>query len=253
MTVRLALPNRQVACQAIIFDKDGTLVDLMGIDLTLGRARAAGLAQAAGEQAAAAWQQAVGFDAARGWMDRDGPLCLAPRHEEEIVAAAVLYRLGYPWDRARALARQAYDQADLMLEPPYGGQLLPGVAGLLADLAGRGLRLAIATTDRGWRAERALAALGVAGYFAAVVGAEDVTNGKPAPDMVVLACERLRCPPAAAIVVGDSPIDMEMGRAAGVAATIGVTTGLNDAARLAELADVVLPDVTRLPSLFLRS
>ena len=248
--MRLILSQREIACRAIIFDKDGTLVDLAALSLSTGRARATAIAELLGPETAAAWQQAVGLDLARGWLDPDAPLSVAPRREELLVAAGLFYRLGHPWSRARALAQLAYDRADQLLHSPFGAQLLPGVAEALAALAGQGLLLAVATSDRHWRTEAALTALGVAGHFKALVGADDVANGKPAPDMVELACQQLGCPPDKAIVVGDNPVDLEMGRAAGVAAAIGVSSGLNDAARLAELADAVLPSVAALPPLF---
>ena len=221
--MQLVLGNRRIACRAIIFDKDGTLVDVTGLLLASARARAKALSSLAGPKAAAAWERAVGVDLAAGRLDRDGPLYLAPRRDEILVAASVLYHLGRPWDSARALAQAAYDQADEMLESPYGGNLLPGIAGMLAELRARGLPAAVATSDRRWRTEASLATLGVASCFAAIVAVDDVANGKPAPDMVIAACEQLGCRPTEAIVVGDSPIDLYMGRAAGVAACIAVT------------------------------
>ncbi|MCL6429826.1 MAG: HAD family hydrolase [Anaerolineae bacterium] len=245
----LTLADRQAECRAIIFDKDGTLVDLLGIQFELAESRFQAMVAVVGPEAAQAWQEAVGVDLGRRWVDPEGPLCTAPRHEELLVAAALLYRLGHGWHEARALAQAAYDRADAMSSPPYGARLLPGVPELLADLSARGLKLAIATTDRRWRTEASLSALGIGQHFAACIGAEDVSRGKPAPDMVLAACQRLACRPEEAIVVGDSPADLQMGRAAGVAACIGVTTGLNGADRLAALADAVLPAVTALPRL----
>lgn len=244
----LSLPDRRVACKAIIFDKDGTLVDLLGVLLEIGRSRSQALREMGGQQAAEAYLRAVGADLAHGSVDRDGPLAVAPRREELIVTASALYHLGYSWDQARALAREAYDRADAMQQPPYGGHLLPGVAEALHILKSYGLYLAIATTDRGWRAEATMHALGVAACFATHVGADDVDNGKPAPDMVRLICQRLSCEPAETVVVGDSPADLQMARAAGAAA-IGVTTGLNGYERLAPLADLVLPSASALPPL----
>ena len=249
--MQLVLGNRQIACRAIIFDKDGTLVDARGLLLASAQARAKALSLLAGTQAAAAWQQAVGVDLATGQLDRDGPLYLAPRRDEILVAAAALYRLGHPWDSARTLAQAAYDQADELLEPPYGGDLLPGIAGMLAELRARGLLTAVATSDRRWRTEAALASLGVAACFDAIVGVDDVANGKPAPDMVQAACQQLNCRPSEAIVVGDSPIDLHMGKAAGVAACIAVTTGLNGPDRFDGLADAILSTAAALPQLFL--
>jgi phosphoglycolate phosphatase len=248
--MQMVLGDREVACQAIIFDKDGTLVDARGLLLTSGGARAKALALLAGPEAAAAWERAVGVDLAAGWLDRDGPLYLAPRREEILVAASVLYQLGHPWDSARALAQTAYDQADDMLESPYGGELLPGIAEMLAELGGRGLLVAVATSDRHWRTEASLATLGVACHFGAIVGAEDVASGKPAPDMVFAACEQLGCSPGEAIVVGDSPIDLRMARAAKVAGCVAVTTGLYGVDHFDGLADAVLPTAAALPRLF---
>jgi phosphoglycolate phosphatase len=243
--VFLALPGRRVACDAFIFDKDGTLLDLMATNLALARARAAALAALAGEAAVAAWQKAMGCDLAHDSFDRDGPLSLAPRRDEIVLTAGALYHLGHPWDEAHKLALAAYDRADETMAPPFGCQLLPGVAEMLAGLRAHGLPLAIATSDCRWRAEAALAALGVGHCFAVIVGSEDVANGKPAPDMVHAVCAQLGCSPTGAVVVGDSPVDLKMARAAGAVA-VGVTTGLNEAARLQPLADLVLPSATAL-------
>jgi beta-phosphoglucomutase-like phosphatase (HAD superfamily) len=49
----------------------------------------------------------------------------------------------------------------------------------------------------------------------ALVGGTDVPRPKPAPDMVLLACERLGAPPARSWVVGDTAFDREAARAAG--------------------------------------
>jgi pyrophosphatase PpaX len=60
--------------------------------------------------------------------------------------------------------------------------------------------------------------------FDVVMAAEDSERHKPAPDPVLGALERLGAAPAGACYVGDSPFDIESGRAAGVV-TIGVTWG----------------------------
>jgi phosphoglycolate phosphatase len=109
--------------------------------------------------------------------------------------------------------------------------------------------MAVATGDRHRSAEAMLHALGVGEHFKAIVGIDDVMSGKPAPDMVHVACEQLGCSPEEVVVVGDSPADLMMGRAAGVAACIGVTGGLSASERLGALADAVLSTVAELPDL----
>ena len=57
-----------------------------------------------------------------------------------------------------------------------------------------------------------------------VLGAEDVAHAKPHPDPVLQTLETFDCKPEAALVVGDTWYDIEMGRRAGVR-TCGVTYG----------------------------
>ncbi|MDJ0788244.1 MAG: HAD family hydrolase [Myxococcota bacterium] len=48
-----------------------------------------------------------------------------------------------------------------------------------------------------------------------VIGGSDTPNPKPAPDMVLLACERLGVAPGEALLIGDSRYDREAAHAAG--------------------------------------
>ena len=57
--------------------------------------------------------------------------------------------------------------------------------------------------------------LDIAGFFGVVIGFEDVRRHKPDPEGVNLALEALGILPAEALVVGDSPADMEAARRAG--------------------------------------
>ncbi len=61
----------------------------------------------------------------------------------------------------------------------------------------------------------ALRALGIAPFFAAVVGARDDLPRKPAPDMLMAVLGALGARPAEALVVGDSRSDVGAARAAG--------------------------------------
>jgi len=237
---------RQCPCSAIVFDKDGTLVDSSAALRALGRERFRAIEEIAGADAARRWQKWVGFDADRNSLDPHGPLSLASKRDESVVAAASIYQGGVPWIQAILLANEAYLLADSRLLPPYGFQVLPGIPEALARLRRAGFRLAVATTDRQQRTRETLNVLGIGNSFDAVLGADDVTNGKPAPDMALEACRRLGVNPSEAVVVGDTEADMRMGRAAGVALCVGVKTGLNLGSGLDGLADVILDSVTQL-------
>ncbi|PHN04584.1 phosphonatase-like hydrolase [Flavilitoribacter nigricans] len=70
--------------------------------------------------------------------------------------------------------------------------------------------------------------------FDLLVTASDVSNSRPAPDMIVLAMERLGIDEAEKVAkVGDSIIDIEEGKAAGCGLNIGITTGAQTKDQLA--------------------
>jgi HAD superfamily hydrolase (TIGR01509 family) len=91
----------------------------------------------------------------------------------------------------------------------------------LRALAEAGLPLAVATSKRHDIAERALQAARLRSWFSAVIGHDSVVNPKPAPDMVTAIAERLKVTADRCVVVGDSPYDVRMGKAAG-ATTVGI-------------------------------
>ena len=62
--------------------------------------------------------------------------------------------------------------------------------------------------------------------FDLLVTADDVVNGRPHPDMIFHAMEKLAVTDASEVIkIGDSAIDIEEGKAAGCYLTLGVTTG----------------------------
>jgi phosphoglycolate phosphatase len=240
--VRLVLHGRVVACRAIIFDKDGTLVDPTGLQSRLTRMRAL----RAAAQATRGSVLGAGSCGSRRDGERRPSHGADPISEEQVTDPD-------PADggQAEALPSQPGEEAPDVDEGLPGPGLLPGVDYVLDLFRNLGLRMAIATGDRQHRARATMDALGVGSHFTAIIGIDDVVHGKPAPDMVRLACERLGCSPGEVIIVGDSPADLMMGRAAGVAACIGVTGGFSPSARLGMLADAVLPTVAELPGLLL--
>lgn len=91
---------------------------------------------------------------------------------------------------------------------------MPGLVDLVADLEATGLPRAIATSGTRDYAREVLGRLDIHAKFAFVLTAEDIVHGKPAPDVYLLAAEKLGLAPAAVMVLEDS----ENGCRAGVAA-----------------------------------
>jgi phosphonatase-like hydrolase len=67
-----------------------------------------------------------------------------------------------------------------------------------------------------------------------LITADDVMRNRPAPDMIHLACNSLKIPANQTIKIGDSQIDIEEGKNAGVLFTIGITSGAQTRETLAK-------------------
>lgn len=98
---------------------------------------------------------------------------------------------------------------------------LPGVRHWTELLAREGWLQAIASSAPRENVDAVLAVLGLADCFQAIVSAEDVTLGKPDPQVFLTAAARLGSRPAQSIVVEDAPAGIEAARRAGMP-SIGV-------------------------------
>jgi HAD superfamily hydrolase (TIGR01509 family) len=97
----------------------------------------------------------------------------------------------------------------------------PGLIVLLDRLAHRALPLAVATSSRREYADRLLSQHGLLQRFQFILASEDVTRGKPDPEIYRLAAERFAVPPGSILVLEDSPAGLAAARGAGAFA-VGV-------------------------------
>ena len=108
----------------------------------------------------------------------------------------------------------------------------PGVRQLIDACSQRNLPKAVASSSlRSW-VNLKLETLGFQDSFDVVLGGDDVTRGKPEPDIYLLAAERLNIPPAKCIAIEDSPV----GIAAAVSAGIFTVAVLTDSTRGMDLS-----------------
>ena len=100
----------------------------------------------------------------------------------------------------------------------------PGMLELLRTLDGEGRKLGVVSAKRGDVVQLAFDALGFGDVMDVVVGSDEAPRGKPHPDQILVALERLGAHPDDTAFVGDAPFDIAAAKAAGVHA-IGVTWG----------------------------
>ncbi len=227
--------------RAILFDKDGTLLDFQATWFAVGDAMA--LAAAGGDRARAdALLARAGYDFEQRCFVADS--VFAAGTNADIVA------LWYPEadaQRRRELVA-TFDQVTAA-EGALRSVPIEGMRAALTRLHTAGLRLGLATNDSTGGAEKALLALGIAQLFDAVYGYDGVANPKPAPDTVRAFADLTGLKPSQIAVVGDNRHDLEMAKAGGAGLAVGVLSGTGTRPSLAPLADVIIGSVAELPDL----
>jgi HAD superfamily hydrolase (TIGR01509 family) len=137
-------------------------------------------------------------------------------------------------DIAQAKARYMAE----LLRP--GPPLKPGLPILLEGLAQSALPLAVASSTACAEVDRRLVQTGIRRHFAAIAGGDEVTHGKPAPDLFLLAAERLGAGPAGCVVLEDSAPGITAAAAAGMT-PIMVPDLLEPTPEIRALAAAVVP------------
>lgn len=127
--------------------------------------------------------------------------------------------------------------------------LFPHVKETLEALHARGYVLTVASSRLSLSLNDFLRDMGIAPFFSYVLGADNVSAAKPDPEPVLKTLRDLHFRADEALVVGDMPVDILMGKRAG-AFTCGVTYGNSDREALKKAgANHVLDDFGRLPEI----
>lgn len=127
--------------------------------------------------------------------------------------------------------------------------LFPEVKETLARLKGMGMVLTIASSRQENSLKGFLHDMGIEGYVSMVVGADNVFKGKPDPEAVLVTLKATGIPATEAMVVGDMPVDIMMGKGAGTL-TCGVAWGNSCEKDLRESgADYIIYRMSELPGI----
>ena len=113
---------------------------------------------------------------------------------------------------------------------------IPGAVELLRLLNGRGVACAVASSTHRENITSALERMGMRHLFATVVSAEDVTIGKPDPEVFMTSAKAIGCDCHRCVVFEDAVVGIQAGRAAGMKVVAVATTNTLDKLQDANLA-----------------
>lgn len=233
--------------QAIIFDKDGTLIDFAAMwgSWTLQLAdRLQALIELNVRQALC---ECYGYDLARRKILPDGKLTCTPMWRLRDLMVEVVTSSGIPAAEASCAVAKAWHAPDpVSLARPF-----TDIQKLFLNIHKLGIKIAIATTDDREPTQAMLEAFGVSDLVNTMVCADDGIPAKPAPDMTTTICQRMNVHPGDVMVIGDTVADLQMARSAGVGYVIGVLSGVGSLANLTPLADILIDTIDTLQESFI--
>jgi beta-phosphoglucomutase len=209
--------DTQKRTRAALWDVDGTLIDSR-------------------EYHWLSWQGALAaedFPVTRGQFEQT-----FGRRNDEIL------REYFPSYSTEDIARvgDAKEVAYRALVRERGIELLPGVRPWLDKLKEEGWLQAVASSAPRENLDAIIAALGLEDYFAAIAAAEDVTEGKPDPQVFLAAAAKLGVEPSSCVVVEDAPAGTEAARRARMRC-VGVLSSHGELT-----ADIVVRTLEELPA-----
>ncbi|HET9662210.1 MAG TPA: HAD family phosphatase [Thermomicrobiales bacterium] len=183
--------NENPPFRALIFDMDGLLVDSEGL----------------------------ATEAMNRLLDGRGLPRRPEIHERllgrRLVEALAIVREGYEIEDDVDVLVAHY--ADLRTEALRGSvQPMPGALEIVKRARLGGSAVGLATSGMRIHVDISLGETGLAGLFDSETTGDEVSRGKPAPDLFLLAAERLGMAPNDVIVLEDSPLGVEAARNAGM-------------------------------------
>ncbi len=229
----------------VIFDKDGTLIDVHQYWVEMSFLRAETIARHfhLDETDVRNLASAMGVDTATGRIKESGPVGLKKR--EIVMQAAIDYLQARGHRDSTADCTAAFEEVDRLSLTMFDKLIkeIPGTEKLLRELHENGCKIAIATSDRTPRAKLAMEHLDFLKYIDIIVGADAIVSPKPDPETVTVILEKLWCSHGNTVVVGDTDVDMDLGVRSGVKACIGVFSGTTSKEELMKKTPYVIENV----------
>ncbi len=225
-------PGKSRTIRAILFDKDGTLLDFQRTWGPSAQQVMRHLSKGDDEAYARLVKVTSFVDGEQRFLP-DSVLIREPTHVYGALWAAAL---------RRPAERDFFDEIDRLFVDATTANLAPigDPKALISSLAAGGYRIGLITNDAEAPARAHLRKLDIEQYFEFVAGYDSGHGAKPDPEPVLAFARATGVDPSEIALVGDTAHDLAAARAAGAIA-IGVLTGPAASGSLAAHADGLFP------------
>jgi len=216
----------------VIFDKDGTLIDIHHYWTSMIRLRS--------ELIIEKWfdpqdpdrhklnlMSLMGVNLKTQKLKQNGPVGVKPR--EFIVAIVSKYVSENSTIVSREEIELIFKDVDKISEKnllPFL-KLLPGVEEIIHQMHRKGVIMAIASTDITSRVKKAMHHLSLEAFFSNIIGGDLVEKTKPHPDLALKILRETNIDAKNTVVIGDHPVDILMAESANIEFSIGVLNGIS--------------------------
>ncbi len=230
--------------KAVLFDKDGTLLESDGTWVPFYR-EVLQIEKGISAHAADAMMVSGGYDPLTGKIISGS--IMAGGTSAQLVD---LWWPDAPEDVRREITRRIdHDHAHLSLK-----SLLPlaDLESIFSVLRARNMLIGLATNDTYPSARGQIEALGLASHFSMVLTADRVARAKPSGDMIRAFASAHQIEPSSIVMVGDNHHDIDEARNGGAGLAVAVLTGNGAPDDLHAIADHVVASVAEIPALIER-
>ena len=220
--------------EIVLFDKDGTLIDIHHYWATMLKLRSAMIVdkwfKSHNRKSAIEIQliASMGIDLSSGKIKIAGPVGIKSRNFIANVASNIVRLNGVQVNNTEI--EKVFLEVDKITSKDMTPLLrpLPGVFNLLKDLEMAGILMAVVSTDITSRTRLAMEVLEIDHFFTEIIGGDSVQNTKPFPDLAIKISKKTGINSDKIMVIGDNPVDIKMGLSANINLNVAVLTGLSD-------------------------
>jgi len=176
-------------------------------------------------------------------LSADSSLAIASRAQNIISTATIFTLFGLNWFKSLSIGQRIFDEVDILLsnqknKVQNSRTLMPGALDLLHSIKRQGVNIGLMTNDTQAGIEEFIGTNNLEGIFD-YFWSSDNKPIKPNPKAVIELCKKMNLNPSECALVSDADTDLKMSKEAGIPIVIGFTGGWKNPPNLTEKQHII--------------